>query len=108
MPVAISYESLFFFLMIRPPPRSPLFPYTTLFRSCAASTGERAQFLAVGVDGEGVAKQARSEEHTSELQSHHDLVCRLLREKRKSHISCTDRKWSALSNCARPWSAALC
>src|SRR3970040_2771364 len=83
MPVAISYESLFFFLMIRPPPRSPLFPYTTLFRSCAASTGERAQFLAVGVDGEGVAKQARSEEHTSELQSHHDLVCRLLREKKK-------------------------
>src|SRR5260370_31042739 len=81
----------FFFLMIRRPPRSTLFPYTTLFRS-----------LAVAVDGNGrggaqhVSKCAgpdarvsrfqvhnRSEEHTSELQSHLNLVCRLLLEKKK-------------------------
>src|SRR5687768_17985309 len=87
----------FFFLMIRRPPRSTLFPYTTLFRSC------RRQCLAAG-DG-GDARQCRfdlvgdlggieiehrqppfghrSEEHTSELQSRLHLVCRLLLEKKK-------------------------
>src|SRR3970282_2486466 len=69
----------FFFLMIRRPPRSTLFPYTTLFRSRANHP-------------EGLSRKAcaghrhpldRSEEHTSELQSHHDLVCRLLLEKKK-------------------------
>src|SRR5215211_9117043 len=67
----------FFFLMIRRPPRSTLFPYTTLFRS--AGVGDRG--------GEAVRHHApdagRSEEHTSELQSHSDLVCRLLLEKKK-------------------------
>src|SRR2546422_6817689 len=77
-------ESFFFFLMIRRPPRSTLFPYTTLFRSpgCRILTelrGERA-------DGERATKRRdgeRSEEHTSELQSRLHLVCRLLLEKKK-------------------------
>src|SRR5256885_11771496 len=73
---------IFFFLMIRRPPRSTLFPYTTLFRSaCAHQTGRGgACRLARGTalqDGQ------RSEEHTSELQSPCNLVCRLLLEKKK-------------------------
>src|SRR5438034_4972272 len=70
--------------MIRRPPRSTLFPYTTLFRSqpfgerCAVHRHEgSARAPAVVVD------ELRSEEHTSELQSHSDLVCRLLLEKKK-------------------------
>src|SRR3989440_8058749 len=71
----------FFFLMIRRPPRSTLFPYTTLFRSPFA-LGLTAQ---VGVLTHLVAlvTPMRSEEHTSELQSRSDLVCRLLLEKKK-------------------------
>src|SRR6266851_8193437 len=68
----------FFFLMIRRPPRSTLFPYTTLFRSRRdpRHPGRR--------DDPGSRRApSRSEEHTSELQSHHDLVCRLLLEKKK-------------------------
>src|SRR2546428_6804909 len=73
----------FFFLMIRRPPRSTLFPYTTLFRSLRGGVGDGGKRLlvvrphAVHVDG------GRSEEHTSELQSRSDLVCRLLLEKKK-------------------------
>src|SRR5215831_20475255 len=77
----------FFFLMIRRPPRSTLFPYTTLFRSrpgpCArrrrftsSRAGDRKPLLRRGA-------QQRSEEHTSELQSLRHLVCRLLLEKKK-------------------------
>src|SRR5437667_8297167 len=72
--------------MIRRPPRSTLFPYTTLFRS---------QYIDVVLDPDpryiehpnrGMYDvDHRSEEHTSELQSHHDLVCRLLLEKKKKH-----------------------
>src|SRR2546426_12769859 len=80
----------FFFLMIRRPPRSTLFPYTTLFRSLAvgAAVVERHH----GDPGPGVltpglrrepAARGRSEEHTSELQSPCNLVCRLLLEKKK-------------------------
>src|SRR5258708_16842902 len=73
-------EFFFFFLMIRRPPRSTLFPYTTLFRSGGRDVGE-------GIDGQvhigpGTG-QGRSEEHTSELQSPDHLVCRLLLEKKK-------------------------
>src|SRR5260370_40784526 len=79
----------FFFLMIRRPPRSTLFPYTTLFRSCvmcfrtaAAQEAERARVMNLGI-----ITRARSEEHTSELQSHLNLVCRLLLEKKNGHSS---------------------
>src|SRR5258708_23552194 len=77
----------FFFLMIRRPPRSTLFPYTTLFRSRWALAGVSlslgaGECLAVfGPNGAG--KTTRSEEHTSELQSPDHLVCRLLLEKKK-------------------------
>src|SRR5476649_2714241 len=73
----------FFFLMIRRPPRSTLFPYTTLFRSprrSSAAGGESANYLDIETH------QLRSEEHTSELQSHSDLVCRLLLEKKKEKL----------------------
>src|SRR5260221_6316124 len=85
--------------MIRRPPRSTLFPYTTLFRSTGveqqhAVPGPLDQAAArVGKRGEGHAQvtlhlleDVRSEEHTSELQSHSDLVCRLLLEKKKKKI----------------------
>src|SRR6266571_7228955 len=73
--------SLFFFLMIRRPPRSTLFPYTTLFRSPLRDA------QACGLHRLGIAlPYRRSEEHTSELQSHVNLVCRLLLEKKKKNI----------------------
>src|SRR2546430_11404505 len=89
---------MFFFLMIRRPPRSTLFPYTTLFRSVRAggAAGARARprvrrrpqgarragagAAQVGVD---LLERLRSEEHTSELQSQSNIVCRLLLEKKK-------------------------
>src|SRR4029434_11336877 len=67
-----------FFLMIRRPPRSPLFPSTTLFRSLLVADGT----LCVGVCVCVCDLSIRSEEHTSELQSHLNLVCRLLLEKK--------------------------
>src|SRR3712207_7567182 len=90
----------FFFLMIRRPPRSTLFPYTTLFRSDDDEVLARIQDLAeveiaVVADAHGIALDVaqrseadaqfilRSEEHTSELQSRQYLVCRLLLEKKK-------------------------
>src|SRR5438034_6473178 len=79
---------IFFFLMIRRPPRSTLFPYTTLFRSSVSSTlttspASRKKPSAITKSGLRAERIARSEEHTSELQSHSDLVCRLLLEKKK-------------------------
>src|SRR5438552_5737618 len=76
------------FLMIRRPPRSTLFPYTTLFRS-DPKLGETIP-VRIGVNtGEVVATRDRSEEHTSELQSPDHLVCRLLLEKKKGRKSGT-------------------
>src|SRR2546423_10271671 len=80
----------FFFLMIRRPPRSTLFPYTTLFRSFAddvtcghgATTGALDESLLFYLRARGLSEK-RSEEHTSELQSLAYLVCRLLLEKKK-------------------------
>src|SRR5215203_6772828 len=73
---------VFFFLMIRRPPRSTLFPYTTLFRSGGQRDEGEEQ------DQRRVRDQpARSEEHTSELQSRQYLVCRLLLEKKKKIIN---------------------
>src|SRR5437773_8463697 len=89
--------------MLRRPPRSTLFPYTTLFRSKAYSPEAVAPIVGLDVAtivrfarrygagprtfiriGIGISR--RSEEHTSELQSHHDLVCRLLLEKKKKIV----------------------
>src|SRR6266568_8474380 len=81
----------FFFLMIRRPPRSTLFPYTTLFRSLC----QHRRSLSVLRRDPRLARRLpdrnrRSEEHTSELQSQFHLVCRLLLEKKK-HYTCTTR-----------------
>src|SRR2546427_7228480 len=76
--------------MIRRPPRSTLFPYTTLFRSGVGAGGQvlhaQAGEGAVGSFQCLVFPEARSEEHTSELQSQSNLVCRLLLEKKKSWV----------------------
>src|SRR2546430_14495186 len=72
--------SFFFFLMIRRPPRSTLFPYTTLFRSYQWASARKPRFSLFPADVE----MARSEEHTSELQSQSNLVCRLLLEKKNN------------------------
>src|SRR5260370_29545400 len=108
----VRHRSLFFFfLMIRRPPRSTLFPYTTLFRSNSASENGASRLrvntlrivtvwrassqLVIASDSEKAASPrcgertritSRSEEHTSELQSHLNLVCRLLLEKKKKHM----------------------
>src|SRR5436190_4494169 len=83
----------FFFLMIRRPPRSTLFPYTTLFRSCPPSARWLAEprrpwrtTLRPACASPAGEALFRSEEHTSELQSHSDLVCRLLLEKKKNKV----------------------
>src|SRR5215208_8158737 len=78
----ISPFSFFFFLMIRRPPRSTLFPYTTLFRSPEAGRQVDEQLT----EPHHVAARGRSEEHTSELQSRGHLVCRLLLEKKKQNV----------------------
>src|SRR3712207_7206357 len=93
---------LFFFLMIRRPPRSTLFPYTTLFRSVGreppargqrheavialddVAVGRRAAHQPLARGEDAVGQRRRSEEHTSELQSRQYLVCRLLLEKKKT------------------------
>src|SRR5438034_8340435 len=89
--------------MRRPPPRSTLFPYTTLFRSLGFTTNrakkrKRAMnwppcyALSLPISGAGwfcTTRWSRSEEHTSELQSHSDLVCRLLLEKKKKTLLTT-------------------
>src|SRR2546430_8948317 len=74
--------------MIRRPPRSPLFPYTTLFRSrpCCAPWGRHATSTCSSRSSPATARAARSEEHTSELQSQSNLVCRLLLEKKKINL----------------------
>src|SRR5215216_5212258 len=73
----------FFFLMIRRPPRSTLFPYTTLFRSREL---HRLPLSYRAMDKSTFLSFARSEEHTSELQSPDHLVCRLLLEKKNRHL----------------------
>src|SRR6266702_6634431 len=79
-PILLIY-TFFFFLMIRRPPRSTLFPYTTLFRSYCLNPPPSPVMLC-----RKVATKGRSEEHTSELQSRGHLVCRLLLEKKKNKI----------------------
>src|SRR2546430_7436620 len=75
----------FFFLMIRRPPRSTLFPYTTLFRSRTATCARgKSARIRRGYPARAPRPRGRSEEHTSELQSQSNLVCRLLLEKKKN------------------------
>src|SRR5690349_23101556 len=78
--------------MIRRPPRSTLFPYTTLFRSRRSSAGSASEKWRCGRSkrtGRPSPCKSRSEEHTSELQSRRDLVCRLLLEKKKKKTQIT-------------------
>src|SRR2546429_6018541 len=101
--------------MIRRPPRSPLFPYTTLFRSFKTGRGLSFAFrhscwfgywsLVLGhcSTGSAVAAQRRPEEHTSELHSRLHLVCRLLLEKKKHTYVCPNDR-SALSYVLHPTS----
>src|SRR3712207_7822656 len=103
----------FFFLMIRRPPRSTLFPYTTLFRSLVdrdqllGSPSVRVRLKTRWIKGPAYALLpcamcpivgTRSEEHTSELQSRQYLVCRLLLEKKKKHLSFTSLPYYPLSH----------
>src|SRR5688572_31329074 len=79
--------------MIRRPPRSTLFPYTTLFRSStAAPCACPGPSSCCAATGNATARMSRSEEHTSELQSQSNLVCRLLLEKKKK-IYCKNIFW---------------
>src|SRR2546430_7756861 len=107
---------IFFFLMIRRPPRSTLFPYTTLFRSepelllqfprrrrarCAAANPSRSpphrrSRPRVVAASRSPHPASRSEEHTSELQSQSNLVCRLLLEKKKSTVAITPARPSTI------------
>src|SRR2546427_8660930 len=90
----------FFFLMIRRPPRSTLFPYTTLFRSLTCErfhlgfqiVAHEIKFVGLRISGVecGFRRRQRSEEHTSELQSQSNLVCRLLLEKKKKKKNTID------------------
>src|SRR5439155_23193286 len=105
LPSILLFNSIFYFLTLPPPPRSTLFPYTTLFRSraqdrppqhrsprdlrCRAGHADRATRRIGSASGRTArsgrapCEPARSEEHTSELQSRGHLVCRLLLEKKK-------------------------
>src|SRR5256885_13331782 len=92
---------LFFFLMIRRPPRSTLFPYTTLFRSLAVAAAlvlGAASLAAQQTTGKIEGSVTRSEEHTSELQSPCNLVCRLLLEKKKKVIQIRSLSHKTLLN----------
>src|SRR2546427_2172769 len=100
-------DGIFFFLMIRRPPRSTLFPYTTLFRSHEARD-HQLPVLQAGTRW-AVLRADRSEEHTSELQSQSNLVCRLLLEKKKIRPPTSYSRptpwassygWSSISKCS--------
>src|SRR5260370_4821396 len=82
--------------MIRRPPRSTLFPYTTLFRSLLASFAlTQNKQKRCWTNAPRNSCRVRSEEHTSELQSHLNLVCRLLLEKKKKESRYSIRKWAS-------------
>src|SRR5262249_62048368 len=109
------YRIIFFFLMIRTPQRSPLFPYTTLFRSRRRSSDRSISIVCSRSPRRCRAaasllpsREPRSEEHTSELQSLTNLVCRLLLEKKK--VSCNVRfvLIEVLSNSQDPAALYLC
>src|SRR2546430_10047022 len=87
VPSLVFERIVFFFLMIRRPPRSTLFPYTTLFRSLSVRRPSGARRCRGARPAAGDRRRQRSEEHTSELQSQSNLVCRLLLEKKKEHVT---------------------
>src|SRR5947199_9550296 len=89
------FISFFFFLMIRRPPRSTLFPYTTLFRSPRRPASSAS---GPGPGPCGGRATWRSEEHTSELQSLRHLVCRLLLEKKKKEVNTQTRYNKTVTN----------
>src|SRR2546430_12009851 len=93
----------FFFLMIRRPPRSTLFPYTPLFRSSTLSPrGSASPSPAIARGSRrSCPPRRRSEEHTSELQSQSNLVCRLLLEKKKNEIAGADIRCTVQKKRAR-------
>src|SRR2546422_5934372 len=108
------YLLFFFFLMIRRPPRSTLFPYTTLFRSRSGRGNRRGRLgcpqprprdAAERADRAAPARSARSrsEEHTSELQSRLHLVCRLLLEKKKNTYGPKQHPPNTLNACTQPF-----
>src|SRR5438552_9216950 len=94
----MSRRIMFFFLLIRRPPISTLFPYTTLFRSSMATPPSMTPLLAWSLhfNPQAAAAASRSEEHTSELQSPDHLVCRLLLEKK----NCSDLSMGAIATAA--------
>src|SRR5437773_6060856 len=110
---AILLRALNFFFAIRRPPTHTLFPYTTLFRSSsrfarADSTLYNTRTAWALAEAGARLNDGRSEEHTSELQSHHDLVCRLLLEKKKTrttrvpNVSSSERLTTPLTRDALP------
>src|SRR3989440_6542060 len=110
------YYFFFFFLMIRRPPRSTLFPYTTLFRSTPVTSRRRhtrsdrdwsdRKSTRLNSSHDQISYAVfclRSEEHTSELQSRSDLVCRLLLEKKKNKESRQSRSQARSDNTQNKW-----
>src|SRR5215469_12494430 len=81
--------------MMRRPPRSTLFPYTTLFRSRGVRSSRVTAGAASTAEARAAGSPSRSEEHTSELQSRRELVCRLLREKKKRPPAVPDHREEA-------------
>src|SRR5206468_9210665 len=110
LPSSASASSLSFFLLLRPPPSSTLFPYTTLFRSYLLGGPGVARDYRPTRDTWGPlavpGRAIRSEEHTSELQSRSDLVCRLLLEKKK--INHANHTAGDGENAARPRPSPTC
>src|SRR2546430_8634362 len=108
---SIEHCDLFFFLMIRRPPRSTLFPYTTLFRSGRSPPGSDGVRPRSRRPWRGPRTRTRwlprSEEHTSELQSQSNLVCRLLLEKKKKRINRSSAA-ATLVTSLRPYAYFLC
>src|SRR6266849_3617879 len=100
--ISRTFQMVFFFLMLRRPPRSTLFPYTTLFRSRLGRTNASSHHLRRRGARDG---RSRSEEHTSELQSRVDLVCRLLLEKKK--ITSDDELLSTINAILNPGAASF-
>src|SRR2546430_6835250 len=99
--------------MIRRPPRSTLFPYTTLFRSREGLSGRALAEAKQQTRGqlvltlEGPTARMRSEEHTSELQSQSNLVCRLLLEKKKQKTRTSSHSQCERGSCIAPYVSAV-